>query len=57
MIKLARLILILIIGMAAFLYALYRIVIGDEWGGIGIMLCTLWIARALAGPLIDIGGR
>ncbi|CAQ68815.1 hypothetical protein RALTA_A0846 [Cupriavidus taiwanensis LMG 19424] len=50
-------ILILIIGMAAFLYALYRIVIGDEWGGIGIMLCTLWIARALAGPLIDIGGR
>lgn len=51
MIKLARLILALILGLAAFLYALYRIVIGDEWAGIGVMLCTLWAARALAGPL------
>lgn len=50
MIKLARLTLALILGLAAFLYALYRIVIGDGWVGLGIMLCTLWAARALAGP-------
>ncbi|MGY2488150.1 hypothetical protein [Cupriavidus sp. CP313] len=51
---LARLLLALILGAAAFLYAVYRTVIGDEWVGIGVMLCTLWVARALAGPLIYI---
>ncbi|WP_155301076.1 hypothetical protein [Cupriavidus necator] len=50
MIKLARMILALILGMAAFLYALYRIVIGDDAAGLLIMLCTLMGARALAGP-------
>lgn len=51
---LARLILALILGLAAFLYAFYRIVIGDQGAGIVIMLCTLVGARALAGPWIYI---
>ncbi|CAG2160650.1 hypothetical protein ACTMU2_22190 [Cupriavidus basilensis] len=55
MIKLTRLVLALVFGIAALLYALYRILIGDEWVGIGVMVCTLWVARALAGPFIDIG--
>jgi hypothetical protein len=55
MIKLTRLILALVFGIAAFLYALYRILIGDEWVGLGVMVCTLWVARALAGPFIDVG--